>query len=172
MSAGRERSTHELFSPWVLARMPAGWTARGLSTSLRAQTVTPGGVAERLNAPVLKTGVPSRGPRVRISPPPPFQDFDAARGEIRTREWVRQLCGAKLDTGATATVAPSPRGVSSGPPLRTISPPPPELNRSLPSSSHIEETTAAPRPNRTRPRVRFPHLTIIKNSSVLSQPRR
>src|SRR3712207_2083664 len=31
-----------------------------------------GGVAERPNAPVLKTGVRSRGPRVRIPPPPPF----------------------------------------------------------------------------------------------------
>ena len=30
----------------------------------------PGGVAERSNAPVLKTGVRSRGPRVRIPPPP------------------------------------------------------------------------------------------------------
>src|SRR6185503_343377 len=29
-----------------------------------------GGVAERSNAPVLKTGVRSRGPRVRIPPPP------------------------------------------------------------------------------------------------------
>ena len=60
-----------LFAPWALARMPSGWTGRGLSTSLRPQSVTPGGVAERLNAPVLKTGGPSRVPWVRIPPPPP-----------------------------------------------------------------------------------------------------
>jgi hypothetical protein len=56
---------------------PSGWTTRGLCTSLRArsavQWTSPGGVAERLNAPVLKTGGPSRVPRVRISPPPPIE---------------------------------------------------------------------------------------------------
>jgi hypothetical protein len=31
-----------------------------------------GGVAERSNASVLKTEVPSRGPGVRIPPPPPI----------------------------------------------------------------------------------------------------
>ena len=54
---------------------PSGWTTRGLCTSLRArstvQWTSPGGVAERLNAPVLKTGSPSRGSWVRIPPPPP-----------------------------------------------------------------------------------------------------
>ena len=30
-----------------------------------------GGVTERPNVPVLKTGDPLRGPRVQISPPPP-----------------------------------------------------------------------------------------------------
>jgi hypothetical protein len=34
-----------------------------------------GEVAERLNAPVLKTGVPSPGPWVRIPPSPPFRLF-------------------------------------------------------------------------------------------------
>ena len=34
-----------------------------------------GEVAERLNAPVLKTGIPSRGSRVRISPSPPIFSF-------------------------------------------------------------------------------------------------
>src|SRR4029079_5831732 len=33
---------------------------------------TPGGVAERLNAPVLKTGIGEIRSRVRISPPPPL----------------------------------------------------------------------------------------------------
>ena len=31
-----------------------------------------GGVAERLNAPVLKTGMPATVSRVRIPPPPPI----------------------------------------------------------------------------------------------------
>src|SRR3989338_9904649 len=31
-----------------------------------------GGLAERLNAPVLKTGVPERAPEVRILHPPPW----------------------------------------------------------------------------------------------------
>ena len=31
-----------------------------------------GGVAERLNAPVLKTGMPATASRVRIPPPPPI----------------------------------------------------------------------------------------------------
>ena len=33
-----------------------------------------GGLAERLNAPVLKTGMPLRVSRVRISHPPPLSD--------------------------------------------------------------------------------------------------
>ena len=53
----------------------SGWTAAGLCTSLRPRSAVhgaaPGGVAERLNAPVLKTGSPSRGSWVRIPPPPP-----------------------------------------------------------------------------------------------------
>src|SRR5688572_22601431 len=129
-----------LFAPWALARMPSGWTGRALSTSLRAlstvQQASPGGVAERLNAPVLKTGSPSRGSRVRISPPPPTRDFDVAWGEIRTREQldnrVRQLCGAKLDA---RSAAPSPRGVSGAPAARTI--PPPLPSSPFPSSSHV-----------------------------------
>ena len=66
-------SVHPLnvFGPRALARMPPGWTGRRLCSSLRAQSASPGGVAERLNAPVLKTGVLSRGPWVRIPPPPP-----------------------------------------------------------------------------------------------------
>ena len=66
----------ELFAPWALARMPAGWTMPALCSSLRAQSAVHrapvGGVAERLNAPVLKTGSPSRGSWVRIPPPPPI----------------------------------------------------------------------------------------------------
>ncbi len=42
-----------------------------------------GEVAERLNAPVLKTGVPSREPRVRISPSPPNKNN--ARDCVRKR---------------------------------------------------------------------------------------
>ena len=40
-----------------------------------------GEVAERLIAPVLKTGVPARGPRVRIPPSPP--------AELNARELAR-----------------------------------------------------------------------------------
>ena len=63
------------------ARPDAGWLDRArLCSSLRARSAvhwTPvGGVAERLNAPVLKTGSPSRGSWVRIPPPPPeFRRF-------------------------------------------------------------------------------------------------
>ena len=39
-----------------------------------------GGVAEWLNVPVLKTGVPSRESRVRISPPPLLCGILPARG--------------------------------------------------------------------------------------------
>ena len=61
----------DLFAPVPAGRMATGWTGRRLYSSLRAQSAAPGGVAERLNAPVLKTGVPSQGPWVRIPPPPP-----------------------------------------------------------------------------------------------------
>jgi len=50
-------------------------------------------------------------------------------------KWVRRLCGAKADTGASATVAPSARGVSVGPPTRAIPPPPPESRLSILRSS-------------------------------------
>ena len=105
-------------------RFLTGWTARGLCTSLRPQSARAGEVAERLNAPVLKTGGPSRVPRVRISPSPPFSkvDLDEIRARRPSGRWVRQLCGAKLDTGASATVAPSLRGASSAPALRAIPP--------------------------------------------------
>src|SRR5882672_1954892 len=124
MTDGAGRTIH-LVDPWALARMPSGWTGSGLCSSLRAQSASPGGVAERLNAPVLKTGSPSRGSWVQIPPPPP--ESSIARDGFEAHEpidkWVRQLCGAKLDTGASATVAPSPRGVSAGPPARAIPPP-------------------------------------------------
>ena len=117
----------KLFAPWALARMPSGWTGVKDCSSLRAQSASPGGVAERLNAPVLKTGVLSRGPWVRIPPPPPesCDDLVGIRSHGQSDNRVRQLCGAKLDTGASAAVAPSLRGVSVGPPTRTIPPPPP-----------------------------------------------
>jgi hypothetical protein len=53
-------------------RSAGRWMARsGAAVSGIAHTVDrSGGVAERSNAPVLKTGVRSRGPRVRIPPPP------------------------------------------------------------------------------------------------------
>jgi hypothetical protein len=41
------------------------------------QTQRAGGVAEWLNAAVLKTVEPSRAPGVRIPPPPPFCDINA-----------------------------------------------------------------------------------------------
>ena len=71
MTAGRGPNAPNLYAPWALARLPAGWTGGRLFGSVRAQSAYPGEVAERLNAPVLKTGVPSRGPWVRIPPSPP-----------------------------------------------------------------------------------------------------
>ncbi len=118
--------------------MPSGWTRRGLCSSLRPQSASPGGVAERLNAPVLKTGVLSRGPWVRIPPPPPEMGHYVFG--MRTHgphdKWVRQLCGAKLDTGASATVIPSPRGMSNAPALLTIPPPPPIRPPSTKDNAH------------------------------------
>ena len=115
-----------VFAPWALARMPRGWTGAKDCSRLRAQSASPGGVAERLNAPVLKTGSPSRGSWVQIPPPPPDPSVvgEGFEAHEQMNNRVRQLCGAKLDTGASATVAPSPRGASSGPPLRAIPPPP------------------------------------------------
>ena len=61
--------------PWELARLPSGWTPQGVCSSVRArsavQRAPAGEVAERLNAPVLKTGSSSRGSWVRIPPSPP-----------------------------------------------------------------------------------------------------
>ena len=74
MADGSGRAINLVYD-WALARMPSGWTGRGVCSSLRAQSASPGGVAERLNAPVLKTGVLSRGPWVRIPPPPPSALF-------------------------------------------------------------------------------------------------
>ena len=80
MADGPGRASNLVY-PWELAQLPSGWTGRGLCSSLRAQSASPGGVAERLNAPVLKTGSPSRGSWVQIPPPPPdsFPLFQAAR---------------------------------------------------------------------------------------------
>src|SRR5215510_6121044 len=87
MSVGDGRDTFNLFAPWAIGRMPSGWTRSHLSSSLRpAKSAAPGGVAERLNAPVLKTGIGAIRSRVRISPPPPPQDNDVVKGEIRTRD--------------------------------------------------------------------------------------
>jgi hypothetical protein len=138
MADGPGRATklvdHFLYGMGALARMPSGWTGRWLCSSLRPQSASPGGVAERLNAPVLKTGSPSRGSWVQIPPPPP--ELKVAREGFEAHEQmnnrVRQLCGAKLDTGASATVAPSSRGASVGPPTRAIPPPPPH-----PSDSYL-----------------------------------
>ena len=116
--------------PWELARLPSGWTPQGVCSSVRARSAVArapaGEVAERLNAPVLKTGSSSRGSWVQIPPSPPTSPDVLAgiRSHEQSNNRVRQLCGAKLDKVASATLAPSPRGVSSGPPLRTISPVP------------------------------------------------
>src|SRR6185503_15226984 len=106
MSEGVGRESFNLFALWAVGRMPAGWTGKALCSSLRPASAAPGGVAERLNAPVLKTGSPSRGSWVRIPPPPPY--FGESLGGVRTHEQseegVRQLCEAKLDTRASARV--------------------------------------------------------------------
>ena len=56
------------------------------------ETRSSGGVAEWLNALVLKTSVPSRVPGVRISPPPPnFETNFMARAnrihDVKARNW-------------------------------------------------------------------------------------
>ena len=53
-----------------LARARGGAGRRAAPEVALRSFAAPGGVAERSNAPVLKTGVRSRGPRVRIPPPP------------------------------------------------------------------------------------------------------
>src|SRR5688500_13359410 len=130
-----------VFAPWARARVPSGWICGGLSSSLRLRSATTGGVAERLNAPVLKTGSPARGSWVRIPPPPPDSSFVRAGFEAHEQmnKWVQQLCGAKLDTGASATVAPSPRGVSGGRPARTIPPAPPDPSSKLRSAAGVPD---------------------------------
>src|SRR4051794_38019130 len=71
------------------ARSAGRWMARsGAAVSGIAHTLRPpGGVAERSNAPVLKTGVRSRGPRVRIPPPP----LAPLAGEDRVDRLARPL---------------------------------------------------------------------------------
>src|SRR6266480_985920 len=46
-----------------------------------------GGVPERLNGPVLKTGRPARVSRVRISPPP----FLFSKNSLRERHMIRKM---------------------------------------------------------------------------------
>ena len=52
-----------------------------------------GEVAERLKAPVSKTGVPARVPRVRISPSPPFFE----RPMVSRRRVIADQAGARSD---------------------------------------------------------------------------
>jgi hypothetical protein len=129
MTAGSGPNAPNLFAPWALARLPYCWTGSSLFGRLRARTVAAGEVAERLNAPVLKTGGPSRAPWVRIPPSPPDSSANIpgirSHGAIDKR--VRQLCRAKLDTGAFKRLwsRASSLGMSSAPALLTISPSPP-----------------------------------------------
>ena len=61
-----------------------------------------GGVAERPNAPVSKTGVPARVPRVRISPPPP------------TNQQKYKFMAVKITYFVHGTTTDNEKGVSSG----------------------------------------------------------
>jgi hypothetical protein len=146
--------------PWELARLPSGWTPPEVCSSVRARSAvqrSPAGeVAERLNAPVLKTGSSSRGSWVRIPPSPPSRatrlatlvptanrwtsssppNIAVALREIRNREQldnrVRRSGLAGPDTRASSRVwSRAERGTSSGPTLRAIPPapqPPPTLS--------------------------------------------
>jgi integrase len=71
-----------------------------------------GEVAERLNAPVLKTGAPSRGSRVRISPSPPIEarEFDnpALRRVGRRSEAVAVRSEAEDERRPPRAISPSP----------------------------------------------------------------
>jgi hypothetical protein len=83
-----------------------------------------GEVAERLNAPVLKTGIPLRGSRVRISPSPPIE------------AWVRQNRGS--DFGR-----PEGRPKGEGRRPESISPSPPPIAHIPGAQCHILPTTLA-----------------------------
>src|SRR5579872_1810332 len=89
---------------WILpARDQAGEPGRGrgqgkgarpwranFDSICRAEFPTAGEVAERLNAPVLKTGVPARVPWVRIPPSPPYHSAITLPGwGSNPRAWTR-----------------------------------------------------------------------------------
>jgi len=81
------------------------------------------------SAPVVPRprGMISRPRLITIPPSPPNLSVVLAGFEAHEQmdHGVRQLCRAKLDTGAPAPVVPRPRGMSSAPALLTISPPRP-----------------------------------------------
>ncbi len=60
---------------------------------------TPGGVAERLNAPVLKTGGPVRVSRVRIPPPPPHRPPSAVTYDAAVRRRADATVVVRTDDG-------------------------------------------------------------------------
>lgn len=59
----REKASCDVYPPALLSQ--------GRERARRARTVRLGGVPERPNGPVLKTGDGATHPRVQISPPPP-----------------------------------------------------------------------------------------------------
>ena len=81
------------------------------SSSARYPAQTTGGVAERLNAPVLKTGIRFGGSRVRI-PPPPFAALRPAicrAAERKMNVWKSTLVGLPLMLqGCLASSSPLP----------------------------------------------------------------
>ena len=115
MTAGRGPTAPKLFEAWAFARLPSGWTEAWLCSSLRPHSESAGEVAERLNAPVLKTGVPSRGPWVRIPPSPPVipKTFDGIQslGMIATRpRTIRIGRTHSLSASFSAARVPDARG--------------------------------------------------------------
>src|SRR5262245_35951392 len=55
----------------ILHHLSQQWKISGSESQRNTMIIKLGGVTERPNVPVLKTGDLARGPRVQISPPPP-----------------------------------------------------------------------------------------------------
>src|SRR5689334_8839373 len=73
-----------------LARVRSAWRVRE-NRAIFSRTIVPGQVAERLNAPVLKTGRPSRVSWVRIPPCP----YELERDERRSMEHALRSRGLR-----------------------------------------------------------------------------
>jgi hypothetical protein len=102
----------------------AEWKQNGNIESQKTRIIVPhdrsqlidsednGEVAERLNAPVLKTGKASRPSRVRISPSPPDREFDKIAGSDFGRRSALATARAARGPGRPESIPPSPPAAS------------------------------------------------------------